>query len=166
MSPDPSRRAILAGLAVLPMLVIADQAKAAPEKLKADKFGPYFNYKGDLASTGKVEVQDTSAGQKLSWILKGVDPNCEDGPGAKPNSCGVHIHKGQSCGEDALGHYFATFDDPWKTITYKSKKSSKVWEARKNDVLVKTELSNADFMGRTFIVHDFEGARVACGILK
>lgn len=161
MGPDPSRRSIFAGLAVLPMVAIADQAKAAP-KLKVDGFVPYFNYEGDLAVKGKVDTEGLTKGQKLSWDLSGMDPKCEGGPGDKPNSCGVHIHKGQSCKEDALGHYFATAEDPWKTVTYTSKNG----KASKSNVEVTTELSNADVMGRTFIVHNFEGARVACGILK
>lgn len=165
MGPDPSRRAILAGLAVLPMFAIADHAKAAsPQKLKVDGFGPYFNYAGDLAVKGKVNVEGSTNGQKLSWSLSGVDPKCTEGPGEKPNSCGVHIHKGQSCKEDALGHYFATAEDPWKTITYTAK--GKAMETKMNNVKVTTDLSNADVTGRTFIVHDFEGARVACGILQ
>lgn len=162
MGPDPRRRALLAGLAVLPMLAVADLSKAAPSKLKVDAFGPYFNYAGDLAVKGKVDVEGSSDGQKLSWNLAGLDPKCEAGPGAKPNSCGVHIHKGQSCKEDALGHYFATAEDPWKTVTYTSKNG----KASSNNVKVTTELTNADVMGRTFIVHDFEGARVACGTLQ
>lgn len=167
MSPYSSRRAFLAGLAaVLPMIVIADEAKAAPQKLKVDGFGPYFNYAGDLASTGKVDVEGGSAGQKLSWNLAGVDPKCIEGPGDKLNSCGVHIHKGESCKEDALGHYYATKEDPWKTITYRAKKTPKGFEATAKDVKVTTDLTNADVTGRTFIVHDFEGARVACGILE
>jgi len=159
MGPDPSRRAILGGLAVLPMVAIADQAKAA-EKLKVDDFVPYFNYEGDLAVKGKVNSEGMTTGQKISWDLSGMDPKCEGGPGDKPNSCGVHIHKGESCKEDALGHYFATPEDPWKTITYTSKNG----KASMNNVKVATELT--DVMGRTFIVHDFEGGRVACGILK
>jgi hypothetical protein len=159
--PDPSRRSILGGLAVLPMVAIADQAKAA-DKLKVDDFVPYFSYEGDLAVKGKVNSEGLTAGQKLSWDLAGMDPKCEGGPGDKPNSCGVHIHKGQSCKEDALGHYYATPEDPWKTITYTSKNG----KASGKNVEVTTDLTNADVMGRTFIVHNFEGARVACGILK
>eukprot|EP00746_Dinoflagellata_sp_MGD_P006628 gnl/MRDRNA2_/MRDRNA2_113018_c0_seq1.p1 gnl/MRDRNA2_/MRDRNA2_113018_c0~~gnl/MRDRNA2_/MRDRNA2_113018_c0_seq1.p1 ORF type:complete len:258 (-),score=39.14 gnl/MRDRNA2_/MRDRNA2_113018_c0_seq1:198-971(-) len=158
--PDPSRRrAILAGLAVLPMVAMADQAKAA---LKVDDFVPYFNYEGDLSVKGKVNSEGLTAGQKLSWDFSGMDPKCEGGPGEKPNSCGVHIHKGESCKEDALGHYFASAEDPWKTITYTSKNG----KASKSNVEVTTELTNADVKGRTFIVHNYEGARVACGILK
>lgn len=160
--PDPGRRSLLAGLALLPAAAAVERARAAPQKLKVDAFGPYFNYAGDLAVAGKVNVEGGGDGQQLSWDLSGLDPKCEAGPGAKPNSCGVHIHKGQSCGEDALGHYFATAEDPWKTITYTSKNS----KAKSDNVKVATELTNAEVAGRTFIVHDFEGARVACGILK
>lgn len=184
MGSDPSRRAILGGLALLPMLAIADQADAAEERpklvvtyqkpklvsnreLKAESFSPYFNYKGDLAVQGKVDAKSFTgeglyAGQQLSWDLTGTDPKCADGPGDKPNSCGVHIHKGTSCLEDAGPHYFATPQDPWKTITYKTKDGKSTGK----DVEVLTELTNADVVGHTFLVHDFEGARIACGILK
>lgn len=133
-----------------------------------DKFVPYLNYTGDLATRGQVDVDGlvSSAGQSLTWDLSGVDPNCKDGPGEKPNSCGVHIHAGKSCKEDALGHFFKTTNDPWKTITYTAKQSSKgYWEAQDSKVKVATELTGAEVTGRTFIVHDFEGKRVACGII-
>jgi len=180
LGPNHNRRAILAGLAVLPIFTVVEQAKAY--ELKASRFRPYFNYAGDLAVTGKVDVKgdgcqesiymqkasDCVNGQILSWELSGVDPKCKDGPGDKPNSCGVHVHKGTSCKEDALGHYFKSKEDPWKTITYTAKQSSSSgpWEAASTNVKVTTELPNSEIQKRTFIVHDFEGARVACGILN
>lgn len=168
---ESSRRVALASLLVLPLVDVADQAEAdGPPNLKVGKFGPYFNYAGDLAVTGKVSVKGKgtgdATGQDLSWSLSGVDPKCEGGPGGKPNSCGVHIHKGQSCKEDALGHYFATPEDPWKTVVYTSKNTSGAWTAAGSNVKVATQLTQHTLIGRTFIVHDFEGDRVACGILE
>merc|ERR1719399_1763270 len=99
MVTDTSRRSILAGLAMLPIVTIADQSKAAlkglksiPVRLKVDKFVPYFNYNGTLAVKGNAELtgfrvqtdgyktkqtEGTSIGQKLEWNLEGVDPKCK-----------------------------------------------------------------------------------------
>ena len=60
-------------------------------------------------------------GQVL-YAVYGVHPACAGGADASAsNSCGIHIHSGTSCNEDALGHYYAAgMDDPWGTVTFTS----------------------------------------------
>merc|ERR1719284_1715812 len=93
-------------------------------------FMPYYSYTGSPKVSGKVAVQGTglmtTATQTLSWQLSGVDPACKRGasPDIK-NSCGLHIHQGTSCYDNALGHYWNTtlFEaDPWATVSYTTKK--------------------------------------------
>ena len=58
----------------------------------------------------------------LSFALRGVDPLCSGGAGPnRSNSCGVHVHEGESCGADAGGHLYdraALREDPWAGVAY------------------------------------------------
>ena len=85
----------------------------------------YFNYEGNLSVSGSVgPISTDGTRQTAFYSLTGVDPLClEDrfgDPGPKANSCGVHIHKGESCDADAEGHYFtgAVTEDPWTKTVY------------------------------------------------
>merc|ERR1712185_704097 len=66
----------------------------------------------------------TTAGttQTFSWSLTGVDTACSSGAGDAGNSCGIHIHSGMTCTDDAEGHYYtgAVTTDPWTSIAYTS----------------------------------------------
>ena len=84
---------------------------------------PYYTYTGNLATAGSVGPMTTaSTTQTFSYQLDGVDPKCSGGAGPEKNSCGIHIHAGKSCIENAEGHYFtgAVTSDPWKTVAYTS----------------------------------------------
>lgn len=150
-----------------------------PQRLTVNALVSYFDYKGPLHVSGSVLLKaqppgvDATASQAVSWSLKGVDAKCKSGAGAEPNSCGVHIHEGMSCTENALGHYWnrTTYQaDPWSPIHYTSRSFAgqsvpvaftwwKSWP-------VTTGLEMTDVNGHTMIVHDYEGARVACGIIS
>ena len=92
--------------------------------LSTTGFVPYYNYEqqdGALAevsgTVGLLTSDDAGrvASQTFMFMLSGVDSRCKDGAGDAHNSCGLHIHQGGSCKEDARGHFFngdGSFD-PW-----------------------------------------------------
>jgi hypothetical protein len=145
----------------------------SPKKLSVSAFAPYAGYKGSLKVEGKIgvvgdDVEDAHA-QDLQWALSGMDPNCSEAPPADiANACGIHIHEGHSCYTVAGGHYWDRADyqvDPWVSVTYSSWKFPWSSYAYEHSEVVTTGLANHDVNGRTMIVHDATGARVACGIL-
>jgi len=163
-----------------PKFVLALAAKEAASKKTAGgaesmavqyvaAFAPYFNYQGDLKVQGSIAVEGTglieTATQTLSWQLEGLDPRCNESNEGVSNACGIHIHQGTSCYEDAGGHYWNTTlidSDPWATVTYQTRKNESAWAV---GVEVVTGLTNFEVLGRAMIVHDFTGARIACGII-
>jgi hypothetical protein len=146
-----------------------------PPKLAVPAFTPYVGYEGNLEVSGGVYIYGTgvgdSAGEDLDWNLRGVDPRCSKGANSEySNSCGIHIHEGISCLEDAGGHYWdkdAITDDPWANVGYRAVKWSSslvyAWHAGRS---VTTGLENSEVNGHTMIVHNYEGGRAACGILQ
>jgi len=135
-------------------------------------FTPYFNYKGTIKTQGTMSVKGTSllktATQTLSWELTGLDPDCKTTPEGVKNACGIHIHEGTSCYEDAGGHYWdknLINPDPWTKVTYKTLSWFTQCYATEKGVDVVTGLTNFDVLGHTMIVHDHTGARVACGVI-
>ena len=65
--------------------------------LTAAGFLAYYTYDGELDVSGTVGPVTTSGTtQSVYYSLSGVDPACSDGAGSEPNSCGVHIHAGDS----------------------------------------------------------------------
>lgn len=140
------------------------QPSKAVGPLKVVSFSPYPGYAGDLRVHGSVTIGESGAGtQVVSFDLKGTDLACGvvDISGVK-NACGVHIHEGTAC-EKAGGHYYSTAlsEDPWAPIVYVTKNGGA--QSQQVEVKTETELSSAN--GRTFVVHDIEGSRVACGSL-
>jgi hypothetical protein len=145
-------------------------AVLGPIKLQVASFVKYFNYPGKLAVGGSVGISGSGgyekATQTLSWRLSGLDERCQGGPNAtKPNSCGVHIHAGKSCDSNAFDHYWnvdLVSPDPWMNVTYKG---CLLGHSRESGVAVVTGFLNAELNGHVMIVHDFDGARVACGLI-
>jgi len=108
----------------------------------------------------------TTAGttQTFTYALSGADPACSSGAASGvSNSCGIHIHVGMSCTADAGGHYYAgaVTSDPWTSISYTSAADG----SSSGTESVDTGGESADVAGRTMIIHDHTGARVACAIL-
>eukprot|EP00439_Symbiodinium_sp_Y106_P034364 s478_g4.t1 len=125
-----------ATVAVLSQLLLA----RAFDQAIVSSFAPY---PGDLAVEGVMSVISTNDTQTLSWMLSGGDPRCNETCTAA-NCCGVHIHVGKTCSvaSDVLGHYWTTGGtDPWLTTL------------------------GADVSGRAMVIHDFDGGRIACGII-
>ena len=157
--------------------------------LMAEGFVPYFSYSGDLAVSGTVGVKTrmTQDRQMIAYNLGGLDPACSGGAGEAANSCGVHIHEGTTCTEDAGGHYFipgapvadagadddadaddddgaddaAAGGDPWVAVTYTSMEDGTAG----GSFNVVTGASWSDLAGRALIVHAFDGSRIGCALL-
>ena len=77
---------------------------------------------------------------------------------------GIHVHTGVSCASADVvgGHYFDGMDaDPWLTTTYASNEAGVAAVA-----VTVAGFSPEDVIGRAVVVHDGDGARVACGLLE
>jgi len=148
-----------ASVAVLSQLLLA----RAFDQAIVSSFAPYPGYAGDLAVEGVMSIISTNDTQTLSWMLSGVDPRCNETCTAT-NCCGVHIHVGKTCSTaaDIGGHYWTTGGtDPWLTVMYNSTNMPSL----ETDLAVVTGASGEDVSGRAMVIHDFEGGRVACGLI-
>ena len=133
--------------------------------LTASGFVPYYTSSANFATAGTVGPMTTvGTTQTFEFSLSGVDPVCASGPGGNPNSCGIHIHAGTSCVANALGHYYtgAVTNDPWTNVVYTSDANGKT----SGTLSVNTGALSSEVNGRTMIIHDAEGARIACAILS
>eukprot|EP00429_Kryptoperidinium_foliaceum_P079894 CAMPEP_0176232880 /NCGR_PEP_ID=MMETSP0121_2-20121125/25535_1 /TAXON_ID=160619 /ORGANISM="Kryptoperidinium foliaceum, Strain CCMP 1326" /LENGTH=382 /DNA_ID=CAMNT_0017572253 /DNA_START=64 /DNA_END=1212 /DNA_ORIENTATION=+ len=155
-----------------PASVIPKKAEDGGMVLRATDFVRYVGYNGSLNVTGIAGVWQNlghcpaTKSQYLSYQLSGADPECEKGPGSEKNSCGVHVHEGTSCESGAGPHYYdsSKATDPWCCISYTTYSSA--GSALDVGVLASTGVDLKDVEGRTLIVHDFQGARIACAVLK
>jgi len=102
--------------------------------------------------------------QTFAYALSGVDPMCASGAGSAANSCGLHIHSGMTCTDNALGHYYtgSVTTDPWTSVAYTSTADGKTT----GSVVVDTGATQAEVVGRAFIVHAYDGSRIACALLQ
>mmetsp|Transcript_66227 Transcript_66227/g.186505 ORF Transcript_66227/g.186505 Transcript_66227/m.186505 type:complete len:194 (-) Transcript_66227:118-699(-) len=134
------------------------------ETLTAGGFVPYYTYTGNLAVSGTVGPMTTDGTtQTFYYQLEGVDHACSSGAGTAGNSCGIHIHAGATCTDNALGHYYtgAVTSDPWTSIAYTSDASG----AASGSVSVDTGAESVEVAGRAFIIHGYDGGRIGCAIL-
>ena len=145
--------------------------KPAPpmcQGLRASNFVPYFNYPGNLKVEGVLTIYPHPDKSGLLGLgqLSGIDPMCSSGPntGVNANSCGVHIHKGTSCTEDAEGHYYDTSigSDPWGAGYYTAN-SDGTAETR---FALMAGTSSSEITGKAVIVHDYNGGRIGCALLE
>jgi len=82
------------------------------------------------------------------------------------NACGIHVHVGGDCENASTigGHYYkqdVIAPDPWKPIMY----SAEGGKASGVTIKVVTGVTSEDVAGRTMVVHDASGARIACGAI-
>lgn len=130
-------------------------------------FVPYDGYTGDLTMvSGSVEVIPMGEKQQhIYWSLSNLDTDCAAGAGPNANSCGIHIHEYGTCLAAAGGHYYAPMsddsEDPWATISY----TSDEYGSATGDAHVMTMIDYDDVLGKSMIVHDYSGGRIACAII-
>lgn len=127
------------------------------------QFVPYFSYTGPYYVGGSVHpFFSTGTVQLFAFNLTGADVACAAGAGDAANSCGIHIHAGTSCAEDALGHLYADMDDPWTEVSYASDANGEA----DGSVRINTGIEADDLASRTLIVHAYDGTRIACATIE
>eukprot|EP00928_Gymnodinium_smaydae_P003752 TRINITY_DN11327_c0_g2_i1.p1 TRINITY_DN11327_c0_g2~~TRINITY_DN11327_c0_g2_i1.p1 ORF type:complete len:360 (-),score=41.20 TRINITY_DN11327_c0_g2_i1:314-1330(-) len=149
------------------LVLIAAGNEMAPLVTKA--FTKYPTYSGALSVVGTVSIGfEEPSKLVLFFNLKGVDEACTStfNSSKKANSCGIHVHEGKTC-ESAGGHYWSknySNSDPWASVryTYDGAKKSAIGE----NVHVSTGASLKDTVGRTIVVHDQNGTRIACALME
>jgi len=133
--------------------------------LTAGSFVPYYSYAGNLAVAGSVGPMTTAGtSQSFAYSIVGADPACADGRDPSTgNSCGIHIHAGTTCADDALGHYYTgvVTADPWVTVAYTSDAEG----VAIGSLTVNTGGSSLEVEGRAMIIHAYDGSRIACALL-
>lgn len=140
----------------------------ATADLKTGTFGTYFGYTGALTVGGTVTVKtagkDANETQSVvSATLTGVDTACTGTQSGDGNKCGFHIHKGTDCSVGTEGHFFKGDTDPWVPVTYTDAATGNTTAA---DTTVDTGYTLAELLGHVMVVHDSDGARVACAKLE
>ena len=142
-------------------------ASALAQTLTATNFVKYFDYDGPLATTGMVTVTTSGTTQTLEYSLTGVDNYCAvHVSGPDDNSCGIHIHSGTTCADDAGGHYYddgTITNDPWAIVEYGGHGTTSGTAI--GTASVETGLLSSELEGRTLIVHGYDGGRIACALL-
>ncbi|CAJ1451827.1 unnamed protein product, partial [Effrenium voratum] len=130
-------------------------------------FGAYPGYSGALMPKGMLQVTSTTGMQTLSWIFtSGLDSRC-DAECTDANCCGVHIHQGMDCSDaGTIGGHLYNSDyyspDPWLHIMYNTSETVSIASM----VTVATGYDTAAINKRTLVIHDFTGARIACGSIE
>ena len=151
--------------------VIPEKPPPQCQGLKTTNFVPYFGYLeagGNLNVEGILTIYPEIGPDKSALVgvghFSGVDPACSSGPntGVNANSCGIHIHVGTSCGEDAGGHYYNTAADPWGAGYYTTESDGTAEVA----FALMPGTSSADITGKAVIVHDYNGGRIGCALLE
>merc|ERR1719408_475973 len=101
--------------------------------------------------------------QTFPYHLSGIDKACAGGAGTAANSCGIHIHAGKTCMDNALGHYYRdpVMTDPWTSIAYTANADGTTTGV----VNVDTGADSTELLDRAFIVHAYDGSRIGCAML-
>jgi len=111
--------------------------------------------------TGTVTLGFVDTKVSIAYELSDVDGACTS-VGSSANSCGIHIHSGDSCAtnEDVGGHYYApTSDpDPWTNAVFVVTSGTDAT----GTLQVEFGQTYTNSMGKAFVVHDSNGARASC----
>jgi len=134
------------------------------------QLGVYPGYVGDNPITGSLKFSFTGTSVKVAYDLEGVETTCSTA-GTKGNSCGIHIHEGTSCdtATDPGAHYFddvTVAEDPWTKITYSDGMSADATTSTGTTGVVEYGYDAANTYGHVFVVHDYDGSRVTCAVIK
>jgi hypothetical protein len=128
---------------------------------------PYPGYTGELSVTGTVGAYLDSTNEAYIWYdIAGLGAGCAAGPAAGvANSCGIHIHEGKTCDDASAvgGHYYdkgSVSADPWSPITFLASDGKSKGKTHAGIG------AGQDINGRAIIVHDRDGGRVACALIK
>jgi len=145
---------------------VLSKTRSGARSCKAEKtnlqacISKYPGYEGDLDISGKVRLRYVHEYLHFRYRLRGAETDC--------TYCGIHIHTGTTCDDDALvgGHYWdATVSDPWTTA------GGAIYQTNSDGLGLGTFSLNAGFdaeenIGHAVVVHDKTGARYGCGVLS
>jgi len=109
-------------------------------------------------------MQDNSV--SFSWNLDGLEvAGCNPPPTNVPLACGIHIHVGKTCSNQAeVGdHYYSTADDPWNLVTYSTLGTLLGGYSIGQKIV---DIGEPDIQGRAVVVHDSDGGRVGCALIS
>jgi len=124
--------------------------------------GMYPGYNGGLTVGGNVELNFQNTQVVIHYHSIMGDSNCINGPSDLANSCGIHFHIGSSCdnADNVGGHYYHTSitPDPWLVATYMGD------SGRVPAVIYGYNYTTTQ--GRTLVVHDRDGTRISCDLIK
>mmetsp|Transcript_611 Transcript_611/g.1347 ORF Transcript_611/g.1347 Transcript_611/m.1347 type:complete len:249 (+) Transcript_611:142-888(+) len=135
--------------------------KQAPSSTLRAVMNRYPGYTGDITPSGSVEVTFPKQNStNLSYDLSGLRAECTD--------CGVHIHEGTTCddADEVGGHYFSVAEDPWTPDGGATYDANKKGFAKGSFTLTSGEDTYADNVDHAVVIHDQNGTRISCGILK
>merc|ERR1712087_324073 len=81
------------------------------------------------------------------------------------NGCGVHIHSGTACdnADTQGGHLYDMVEDPWQLVGYPT--TDENGKAVFGSCVYTGSLASAA-LSKPFIVHERDGSRAICGLLK
>eukprot|EP00966_Prymnesium_polylepis_P167446 3871256-Prymnesium_polylepis.1 len=115
-----------------------------------------------MVVSGSVVFEEVSSTvQAISWSLSGVDTACTTGATGS-NVCGMGVHIGTSCSDNAFGHLYSGVQTPWMDLVYTSDANGNAVGSMTLD----TEMTIDELAGHTLIVFDSGlSYRVACSIL-
>lgn len=139
----------------------------ASNEVTLKEFMPYPQSDGgNFTVTGEVIVTHQMTFVVFEYTLEGLDQNCAGGPTpAVANSCGIHIHEGTTCDNATLvgGHFYdsnLTGGDPWTFDAF--------YNVAEGPQFLRVEygMSWDDTLGRAFVLHDVDGARITCTRLE
>jgi len=133
--------------------------------------GGYPGYSGPYKPIFNLTSVDfAGAGATISYFLTGVPCECSEiGPAA--NSCGLHIHDGESCEAIAgiKNHWYNASSfavDPWIFTPYISAPCSASCSANvgiaSGTLTVSFGFSGADSISKVLVVHDYFGTGIGC----
>eukprot|EP00413_Alexandrium_margalefii_P019761 CAMPEP_0204533988 /NCGR_PEP_ID=MMETSP0661-20131031/12612_1 /ASSEMBLY_ACC=CAM_ASM_000606 /TAXON_ID=109239 /ORGANISM="Alexandrium margalefi, Strain AMGDE01CS-322" /LENGTH=852 /DNA_ID=CAMNT_0051540413 /DNA_START=76 /DNA_END=2634 /DNA_ORIENTATION=- len=121
------------------------------------KFAAYPGYSGSVAPKGTFAVFDSPAGLVIEGVLTNLDLNADGG---------IHIHSGFSCSVagDVGGHYDdGLSSDPWVTKYYSDGNGQSGVRLTMPGFTISSTMPVA---GRALVVHDHQGTRTGCALLK
>eukprot|EP00941_MAST-03F_sp_MAST-3F-sp1_P006391 g6391.t1 len=121
--------------------------------------GKYPDYTGPLHVSGTVAVFGSYKGNmRLALSLSGLEEGI---------SAGVHVHAGTTCSDASQvgGHFWdqSLGNDPWPTVKYTTLGNT---YSSFETLHVNTDSISQSVIGHAVVVHDSNGTRVACGVLR
>lgn len=114
----------------------------------------------DVAGSVKIGFVDSTV--SISYDLTGIYSQCT-AVGTEGNSCGIHIHSGNSCVDHSLvgGHYYSSSlsADPWTDVVYVTDSGTSAAGG------VQVEIGETTAASLAFVTHNYAGDRTSCTLI-